>query len=891
MAECRPHVVHLSGHGDVAAQGLAAFAFEDERGRTDPQTADEIAARVFRGNDVRLAFINGCKTSQAAVSGLCRGLVAAGVPSALGWAASVADDRATDFTAEFYRRLVRNEPTPAAAAHAREAIRRMGLVGQGEARFQDATFALPRLYGTESAALFDPSARETYSGPRTVYALLGDGIKGLHSGYVGRRREVQRLVPALRQGETTFAVITGIGGTGKSTLATRAANRLQAVGYGVIPVQVKARLTPTAAARDAVSRLIGALDGAFLRAGRKDLHVLLTDGDIPPGQRLQLAVDGLNQMKLVLVLDNFEDALDLEARRIADPDLAGFIEALARNLTQGSRAIVTCRYLPEGTPTDLPNVLHLPLPEFPGHDYLKFLRRDEIVDQRIGRGELTGDLINRLYRALGGTPGLLAQVRTLLRKADPDALLEELEGGDPGLLAREREAYCSKILTSRLYDALFPAAQAVARRFALSVLPIPADAAAILADLTEAEAAGPLAEGVAYGLLQRFDEPDLPSLYHPPGLLRPWLAAPERLGEDEAKAVHAHLAAFWRSSYETDRETELRVAIEPELEACREHARQAEDVPTFQWSTVMLARRLSVRSEWNQARRLLEEVREEARDASAWHDLATIDLEQGDYAAAREKFARAMEIRKAIGDRAGEAATWHNLAVVDLGQGDYAAAREKFARAMEIRKPIGDRAGEAATWHNLATIDLEQGDYAAARQKFATAMEIRKAIGDRAGEAATWHQLATIDLEQGDYAAAREKFATAMEIMQAIGDRAGEAATWHNLAAIDLKQGDYAAAREKFATVDCRSCWPSATAPASPPPGTTSPRSTSSRGTTRGAAEVRHGDGDRAGHRRPRRRVQHMVSTRLCCLRVGTRQRRGAANSRGPPDQQCDRQQ
>jgi len=517
VAECRPHVVHLSGHGDVDAQGQGVFAFEDERGRTDVRTADEIAARVFRGNDVRLAFINGCKTSQAAVSGLCRELVAAGVPSALGWAASVADDRATDFTAEFYRRLVRNEPTPAAAAHAREAIRRMGLVGQGEARFQDATFALPRLYGTESAALFDPSARETYSGPRTVYALLGDGIKGLHSGYVGRRREVQRLVPALRQGETTFAVITGIGGTGKSTLATRAANRLQAVGYGVIPVQVKARLTPTEAARDAASRLIGALDEAFLKAGRKDLHALVTDGDIPPGQRLRMAVRGLNELKLVLVLDNFEEALDLETRWIADTDLAGFIEALAMNLTQGSRAIVTCRYLPEGTPTDLPNVLHLPLPEFPGHDYLKFLRRDELVDLRIGRGELTRDLIDRLYGALGGTPGLLAQVRTLLRKADPDSLLEELEGGDPGLLAREREAYCSKILTSRLYDALSPAAQAVARRLALSVLPIPADAAATLADLTEAEVAGPLAEGVAYGLLQRFDEPDLPSLYHPPG--------------------------------------------------------------------------------------------------------------------------------------------------------------------------------------------------------------------------------------------------------------------------------------------------------------------------------------------------------------------------------------
>ncbi len=600
VAECRPHVVHLSGHGDVDAQGRGVFAFEDERGRTDLRTADEIAAQVFRGKDVRLAFINGCKTSQAAVSGLCRGLVAAGVPSALGWAASVFNDRATGFTAEFYRRLVRNEPAPAAAAHAREAIRGTGQIGRGEYKDQDATFALPRLYGTELAALFDPSTGENYTGPRTVYTLLGDGIKGLHSGYVGRRCEVQRLVPALRRGETTFAVITGIGGTGKSTLATRAANRLQAVGYGVIPVKVSARPTPAEAARGAASRLIGALDGAFLKAGRQDLHALLTDGDIPLDQRLQLAVDGLNEMKLVLVLDNLEDALDLETRRIAGPELAGFYGTLASNLTHGSRAIITCRYLPDGMPTGFPNVLHLPLPEFLAQDAFKFLKRDEVVDRRIGRGELTMNLIDRLYHALGGTPELLRRVRLLLRTVDPDTLLEELEGGDPDLLSREREAYRSEILTSRLYDALSPAAQAVARRLAISVLPIPADAVATLNDLSEAEVAGLLAEGVAYGLLQRFDEPDLPSLYHPPGLLRPWLAAPERLAADDARAVHARLAAFWRSSRAANRENELRVAIDAELDACREHARQAEDGPTFRWSTVILARLLTARSEWNE---------------------------------------------------------------------------------------------------------------------------------------------------------------------------------------------------------------------------------------------------------------------------------------------------
>ncbi len=57
---------------------------------------------------------------------------------------------------------------------------------------------------------------------------------------------------------------------------------------------------------------------------------------------------------------------------------------------------------------------------------------------------------------------------------------------------------------------------------------------------------------------------------------------------DEAKAVHGHLAAFWRSSFEAEREAELRVGIDPELEACREHARQTEDGPRFQWSTIRL---------------------------------------------------------------------------------------------------------------------------------------------------------------------------------------------------------------------------------------------------------------------------------------------------------------
>jgi hypothetical protein len=235
VAEYRPHVVHLSGHARMAAGGQGTFAFEDERGGTDWHRAAEIVSLVFRGSSVQCVFFNGCQPSQADSAGLCQSLVGAGVPLAVGWSANVADDRATGFTEEFYRRLLRGEPVFSAAAHARELIRTQGRTGQ----VQDATFALLQVYSSASTgAVFDPKAApEPYAGPRTEYVLLGDGIKGLREGFVGRRRERQRLVPSLGDGNTTFAVITGIGGAGKSTLATRAANRLESAGFRVVPVR------------------------------------------------------------------------------------------------------------------------------------------------------------------------------------------------------------------------------------------------------------------------------------------------------------------------------------------------------------------------------------------------------------------------------------------------------------------------------------------------------------------------------------------------------------------------------------------------------------------------------------------------------------------------------
>ena len=137
-------------------------------------------------------------------------------PLALGWAASVGDDRATAFAETFYSELLSGEPVPAAAALARLRVQQDGVRRQtpGKGEEQELTFLLPQLYAARPVeVLFDPQGpTETFQGIETRYELLPGGVKGLREGFVGRRREQQRLVPGLRAGDITFLLLHGLGG-------------------------------------------------------------------------------------------------------------------------------------------------------------------------------------------------------------------------------------------------------------------------------------------------------------------------------------------------------------------------------------------------------------------------------------------------------------------------------------------------------------------------------------------------------------------------------------------------------------------------------------------------------------------------------------------------------
>jgi tetratricopeptide (TPR) repeat protein len=710
--------------------------------------------------------------------------LAEGVPLAVGWAASLLDDVAIQVAGSFYQAVAVRQSVDRALARARQAARKIC-----ESR-SDPSWSLPVLYAaTTQTQVFDAS-KPPAAGirPSLVLNRLPGMVEGYAPHFIGRRRELQQLLPGLRQGSLQIVLLTGLGGVGKSTLATRLARKLEAEGFTPVALSSSSEKPLTAA------WLLERCGDAFLAAGQREAHAILRDAKLDTAERLRALVAGLNQGRYVLVLDNFENNLDEGTRPLLDPELASFYPHLIDNLVGNSRVIITSRYLPADVPTLPSSVQELTLGEFGQASFIKFLLRDSEVERRYRAAELPHELLVRLHRLLGATPRFLIQIREVLKSMSAAELAAELkrvelaeaEQQEPSRLQAARDAYCEQIFTERLYGRLEPASQGMLSRAAVYSIPVTVEALAAAADTT-AEAVQREVEQWQRLALAHADIGRGRGLWTIYGMLRSWLLAAQRLSEAERKAAQVRAGDFVVGLSRQDREGELGLNwVECLLEARAQYLaagafEQAREV-TAQVSGFYISRGL-----YNEVERLNVELfgQEKHPEPAVW--VARVYLERADYGQARVWYQRALEL---AGDHNPAAASLalHGLATIDLRQGKYGAAREKFEKSLEIDQQIGDRAGEAATWHQLGVIDLNQGEYGTAREKFEKSLEIDQQIGDRAGEAATWHQLGSIDLNQGKYGAAREKFGKSLEIKQQIGNRAGEAATWRVLGSLAASQ-------------------------------------------------------------------------------------------------------
>ncbi|HLK13509.1 MAG TPA: CHAT domain-containing protein, partial [Fimbriimonadaceae bacterium] len=205
LRRLRPHMVHLIGHARRSPGG-GEFVLQGGR-EEDLVGADELAEWLI-GSGVRCVFLSACDTA-GGVRALAETLVAAGVPSVIGMQSPVRDEVQTALVGEFYREMLRGKTLAESLSFARRSRR------------HDSGWWIPVL------ATRSPAARLVPPPPSEVDAQLPGNNLPLHDRpCVGRSAYLGELAGAVLHDGVRYVALCGIGGIGKTRLATELMTRL-----------------------------------------------------------------------------------------------------------------------------------------------------------------------------------------------------------------------------------------------------------------------------------------------------------------------------------------------------------------------------------------------------------------------------------------------------------------------------------------------------------------------------------------------------------------------------------------------------------------------------------------------------------------------------------------
>ena len=188
--------------------------------------------------------------------------------------------------------------------------------------------------------------------------------------------------------------------------------------------------------------------------------------------------------------------------------------------------------------------------------------------------------------------------------------------------------------------------------------------------------------------------------------------------------------------------------------------------------------------------------------AALFHSMAGVFRRHGDYARALEYYGKVLSIYERVlgSKRPSVAVTYNNMALAYSDQGDYDRALEYAWKALVIKERVlgPNHPSTATTYNNMALVYSEQGDYVNALKYYERALNVRKCVlgPEHPYTAATYNNIAMVCAEQGDYERALNYYGEALSIyVRMIGtDHPSTATTYNNMAGVYAKWGDYASA-------------------------------------------------------------------------------------------------
>ena len=721
-------VLHLTGHADHRPEG-PRFLTESATGEPRWVSGEQIARALPPGRRPGLVFLSGCRTGQSSAEGsvpsLAEELLAHGFAAVIGWGRPVYDADAIVAAAALYERLAAGFSPVEALLHAHDRMR------EAKARH----WHLLRLFVAGEVPGPTVTAPNTPGRPRLKpithnkrflgRSLNAGGTVVDRADFVGRRRPLQRFLRALKDPKwPAGAVIHGLGGVGKSSLACRLCDRLEGTHDAVVH--------------------FGILDEpGFLRSLRslagitaEQLRALQAAAD-PLDFRLRdfLNLRAAAGLKPVLfVLDDFERNTPVQdGRPLIEPAAQEVLEALAWAIEESAagRCLVTSRY----------RLATSQAARF-YQEELSALRGAEAAKKYRGLPAFRAadpGLRERAARVADGNPRLMERL---------DLVLKERSLAVPALLARLEAVeaqFREEVLERSLVAGLPEEVRRLLAALLVYELPVPfAAVTALFPDQAEAELEAGLKSASALGLVEHEPQPAGP-VYRVPRLLEPILE-PDRPADpgpitDAAASALFHL--WWDGGHP---------ATEPEsLEILRlgHLARRAEVV-------VPVASSLGPR--WEQERRYREAcVLYEASIAAAGRDyrllggLGRVEVMLGDGERADSLLEEALRICPADDEREHSRLLFDfSGRLIQRGEADKALPMVRD-ELLPLLERLGDAPNRAVAMGKIADVLQSRGEHdEALRIRREEELPVYERLGDVRERAVTMGKIADVLQSRGE---------------------------------------------------------------------------------------------------------------------------------------------
>ena len=747
-------ILHLTGHATINDNGEPRFCTETETGKNYPASGQDIA-NSFKFRLPKLLFLSGCRTGQRGKSGsvpsLAEELLDFGAKAVLGWGKKVGDGDATAAAAALYKSLAAGyELTEALAATYQVLIAK-------KAR----DWHLLRLYVAANLPInlvttVKTPRRKRAPKPTVTEQFLDAAGKQVkvpsREAFVGRRRPIQKCLKALNS-DLVGVLIHGMGGLGKSSLASRLCDRLTQFDKIVWSGKVdEASLLSKLGdklprlQREALQR-----DDDELKFRLRDLFLGLEKMAIASEKQ----ESGGKLQPFLLVLDDFENHLESRPNSgwVLQPEMARILEALVWAITETNaphRLILTCRY--DFDSQQLRYFHKQSLDGFKGADLQKKCSQ---LDAFAPESQVDGELKSQAKNLADGNPRLLERLNLVLlaKQLDVTAILAQMQ--------QKTAEFREDILNQELLKQLSLELTNMLELALVYHLPVPrAGIAAVCTNIVDIDKN--LDRAIALGLLE----------VSPDSSLR----VPRILGlnlPEDSEGLHRQAAEFlyrlwWEEAESSSEEQGLEIHRLAMLGKVEKIAVEIAGVVTTRWKN---------QSRFREAVKTCKETLAVFPDYRIFHTLARSEAALGEIDAAKKDYQQALDECPPTEERE-KASIIHNLAIIYANQGEVARAIELYQESLQLKEKIGDVQGKAASLHQLAGIYANQGEVAPAIAFYQQSLEIYQKIGDVQGKAATLHQLAGIYANQGEVEKAIAFYQESLELKEKIGNLQGKAATF-----------------------------------------------------------------------------------------------------------------